>query len=191
MINSMNPEAWFKNVGTEEAADFICHCDIGPLGFETPEYESSREISETLAPGDSILVEFDPWTSTKEELTPYMAEFYATEVASTPMFVEFMSVVGIEETPLGALHFELAGPNPFRSGTLVSYAMPYPTETTIRVYDVTGKAVRTLYDGQLSGEGTLYWNGSDDAGQELGRGLYFIRIITPGFTKTAKVVLLH
>jgi hypothetical protein len=107
------------------------------------------------------------------------------------MFVEFMSVVGIEETPLGALHFELAGPNPFRSGTLVSYVMPYPTETTIRVYDVTGKAVRRLHSGVLDGSGSLYWDGTDDAGAKLAGGLYFVRITAPGFTKTAKVVLLH
>ena len=75
--------------------------------------------------------------------------------------------------------------------SLVSYSVGYPISTTIRVYDVTGKVVCTLHAGELSGSGSVYWDGTDDAAAELAGGLYFIRIITPGFSRTAKVVLLH
>jgi hypothetical protein len=196
VVDSMTPAATFKNIGTEAATDFYCYCEIVSVAYHTADYADSVAVA-GLDPEETTNIEFAPWIC--DDDAPYIATFFAAipgEPDRTLLGIEWpvpfqgTPLVGVAESA-DALRIEVTGPNPFRSGTLVSYAVPYPISTTIRVYDATGKAVRTLHDGELSGEGTLYWNGSDDTGRELGRGLYFIRIATSGFTRTAKVVLLH
>jgi len=195
VVDTMTPAATFKNVGAEAAENFYCYCEIVSLGYHTADYLDSVPVA-NLDPEESTPIEFAPWTCDDDAF--YEATFFAAIPGMPRTLLGIEWTVGFQGTPLvgvaeevDALRIQVTGSNPFCSGTLVSYSVGYPISTTIRVYDVTGKVVRTLHEGELSGEGTLYWNGSDDAGQELGRGLYFIRIIAPGFTKTAKVVLLH
>jgi len=46
----------------------------------------------------------------------------------------------------------------------------------VHVYDVAGRRVRTLADRVFpAGEHELVWDGTDDAGRPLGRGVYFVR----------------
>jgi len=46
----------------------------------------------------------------------------------------------------------------------------------VNIYDVAGRRVRTLADRVFpAGEQTLHWDGTDDAGRAIGRGVYFVR----------------
>jgi len=191
----MIPEAWFTSIGTEPAEGFYCHSEIASMSYHTAPYHDSFYVAGPLEPGDSTNVKFASWVCSDSLL--YMATFYATSatqdyLASTPMGVMFQGVpwTGIAEEP-DVLRIEIAGPNPSATGTFVSYSVGTPTKVTVRIFDVTGKLVRTLQEGELSGEGSLSWNGTDDAGRRLADGLYFIRIATPQFTRTAKIVLLR
>ena len=59
----------------------------------------------------------------------------------------------------------------------------------IVVYDVTGRRVATLVDGQKSsGEKRVTWDGRNDHGAEVATGVYFYRMTTPGFSQTRKMV---
>jgi flagellar hook assembly protein FlgD len=49
----------------------------------------------------------------------------------------------------------------------------------VAVYDVAGRKVRTLADRVFSpGEHTLTWDGTDDDGRGVARGVYFVRSST-------------
>jgi len=49
----------------------------------------------------------------------------------------------------------------------------------VNVYDVAGRKVRTLADRVFpAGETKLVWDGTDDAGEKVGRGVYFVRSST-------------
>jgi hypothetical protein len=49
----------------------------------------------------------------------------------------------------------------------------------VSIYDVAGRKVRTLVDRVFpAGEQELKWDGTDDAGNKLGRGVYFVRSST-------------
>jgi hypothetical protein len=81
-----------------------------------------------------------------------------------------------------------AGPEVEPRFTLVQWArgaeraefrveLPGTTRGSIRVYDVTGRRVRTLLDGQLSrGSSTVAWDGRDGHGARVGSGVYFVRL---------------
>jgi len=114
--------------------------------------------------------------------------FPSTLIAAPSSYLN--SPLGIDEN---ALQPEIAvvGSN-LGSSITVRYQLPQSTEIRIAVYDVTGQRVTTLVSGEQStGEQELRWDGTDDVGRKLGAGLYFIRIVTPDATKTAKVVLVN
>jgi len=63
---------------------------------------------------------------------------------------------------------------------------------SLRVFDVSGRVVRTLVDGhQAEGARSITWNGTNDRGQSVASGIYFYRMSAPGFTETKKMVLLR
>jgi predicted outer membrane repeat protein len=84
-------------------------------------------------------------------------------------------------------------PNPFRSGTEIAYAVPGPRERVIlRVFDVGGRLVTTLVDGDRSGGlHWAVWDGRSAAGQEVASGVYFCRIEIGAWSSVRKMVLVR
>jgi len=194
--DKMSPEATFQNVGDDPATDFYCYCEINSVAFFTEPYIDSFAVA-NLDPEATVDVTFAEWIC--DDSLAYEALFFAAvpgavdrDLLGIEELVPFNGIPwsGVAENP-DALRIEVSGPNPFVHGTLLAYNMNGETPVTIRIYDASGQAVRTLHDGALSGEGSLYWDGTDDVGRKLGAGLYFIRIATPNFTKTSKVVLVN
>src|SRR5207247_1502371 len=57
------------------------------------------------------------------------------------------AVTGVERDPgvePGAFSFRLAGANPFRSSSALTYALPERAPVRIEIYSVTGQRVATL-----------------------------------------------
>jgi hypothetical protein len=66
-------------------------------------------------------------------------------------------------------------PNPFGSGTILSYGLPVAGEVQLKVFDAAGRCVRTLAQGpQAAGRYSVTWNGRDDKGRQLANGVYFV-----------------
>jgi hypothetical protein len=81
-------------------------------------------------------------------------------------------------------------PNPFRDRTQISYALPTEGNVSLRVYDATGRTVRTLASGhQRAGSYSVTWDSRDNRGREVPRGVYFYRLDTPGFRSVKKAVV--
>ena len=82
-------------------------------------------------------------------------------------------------------------PNPFNPVTKIAYHVPSESEVTIRVYDVSGRAVRTLVDGVVEpGRHAAVWNGTNDKGESVGSGIYFCTMEAPDFHDRRKMTLL-
>ena len=95
-----------------------------------------------------------------------------------------------DDTPLV---FRLAqnAPNPFNPKTTVAYHVPSESDVTIRVYDVSGRVVRTLVDGVVDpGRHEVVWDGRNDAGKSVGSGIYFCTMEAPDFRQSRKMALL-
>lgn len=102
------------------------------------------------------------------------------------------------ETPLASKARLLQNhPNPFHRETTIGFKLPVcPDDTALcirlAVYDITGKLVRTLVDGEKeSGRHALRWNGLDDNGCALPSGVYLCRMEADGFSNTCQLVLLR
>ncbi len=82
-------------------------------------------------------------------------------------------------------------PNPFIHQTLIQYVVPKTTWVSLKVYDVSGRLVRTLVNRVLRpGIYRLYWRGEDDSGRRCASGVYFLRMSTKDYKKTRKMVML-
>jgi hypothetical protein len=86
-----------------------------------------------------------------------------------------------------------SSPNPFGRTTTIQYALPQSSGVLLRVYDVAGRAVRTLVAGeaQSAGPHQIQWDGRDDRGDELASGIYRLRLEAGGTARAGNVVLLR
>jgi hypothetical protein len=78
-------------------------------------------------------------------------------------------------------------PNPFRSSTRIRFQIPEATRVRIDVYDVGGRHVRTLADGEYpAGLNEVLFSGLDQDLREIATGIYFYRMKTAQFSCTRK-----
>jgi hypothetical protein len=96
------------------------------------------------------------------------------------------------EGPVGANALAQAHPNPFNPVTTVGYSVRDAGPVTITVYDVAGRVVRTLLEGEFEAgtTGSVVWDGTNDGGERCASGVYFYRIAAPGFQSSKKMVML-
>ncbi len=68
-------------------------------------------------------------------------------------------------------------PNPFNPKTSIRFGLPTAADVRLTIFDVNGRAVRTLVDGNLpAGTRTEEWDGRDEGGKALATGVYFYRL---------------
>ena len=93
------------------------------------------------------------------------------------------------ETPAAtALHGVY--PNPFNPSARIKFSLAAPGQASLRIYDLSGRRVRTLVDGFIdSGQHELEWHGVNDAGARLASGIYLLRFESEGREDTRKLVL--
>jgi hypothetical protein len=85
-----------------------------------------------------------------------------------------------------------SSPNPFNPVTAITYSIPIAGEVRLRVYDVSGRLVRSLVDGQAgAGEHGTSWDGRDARGDRVPSGVYFLRLQANGQVATKTVVLVE
>jgi flagellar hook assembly protein FlgD len=83
-------------------------------------------------------------------------------------------------------------PNPFNASTSVTLVLPEERDVEITVYDAAGARIARILNERLSaGSHDLHWNGKNDAGTDLGSGIYFLRVNAGDFRSTRKIVLLR
>ena len=83
-------------------------------------------------------------------------------------------------------------PNPFSRSAMVRFQLASELEVGISIFDLRGAQVRTLATGRLSaGRHEALWDGNDDAGRRVPRGVYLIRFAAGGFARSQKVVLMN
>ncbi|MFO7525382.1 MAG: FG-GAP-like repeat-containing protein [Ignavibacteriaceae bacterium] len=82
-------------------------------------------------------------------------------------------------------------PNPFNPSTSIKFNIPEERTIIIKVYDLLGKEVKTLLNKNLkSGEYQITWDGTNNYGNRVSSGTYFINMISGEFNKSIKTVLI-
>ena len=96
--------------------------------------------------------------------------------------------------------YELLGnyPNPFNPSTTISYALPFESEVSITIYDLTGSIIKSFdLNNQSAGYKNVIWDGRNNYGEFISSGVYIYTIRTfslegngKSFAKSSKLMLL-
>jgi hypothetical protein len=86
-----------------------------------------------------------------------------------------------------AVELRGAFPNPFRSETAIRFALPQPARVQVRLYDVSGRLVRTLVDAQMPAGDHSAMVRADG----LQPGVYWARLQAGAVAATRRVVLMR
>ncbi len=180
--NEFDPEATFEEHAGAELTVATLHCKIEDGEYRAVVYEDSV-TGEPFTAEESKNIKFP--TVEGLENGAYTITFWATEesggnISNPPLVVTF-EYGGIAEEPV-AERFSLDV-----AGSRISFTLPTATNVNLRVYDAAGNVVTELVsESRGPGYYTINWNTSGVAA-----GVYFVRMITPEFNATCKVMILH
>ena len=123
-----------------------------------------------------------------------LAALCGVALTLTP-FAPAQSPSGFDGAPQYTNVLEPNYPNPFNPTTHITFEVKTRGHVTLRIYNVAGQVVRTLVNEELAAgryENRPFnvWDGTNDAGQEVGSGVYFYKLTATNFTQTRKLVLL-
>jgi hypothetical protein len=78
-------------------------------------------------------------------------------------------------------------PNPFNSKTTIQFGVDKAVPTTLKVFDLTGRVVKVLYDGTPTvGWHSIAWDGAD-----IPSGIYVLQLESVGRYRAVKTALLR
>jgi hypothetical protein len=97
--------------------------------------------------------------------------------------------VGVEDPRLPArIWLGPAVPNPMAQEALIRFDLPVAGPVRLTLYDLRGRQVRVLCDGeQPAGEQVARWDGRDAAGRAVPSGLYLFRLEAMGKSLTGRL----
>ncbi|MBN1425928.1 hypothetical protein JXA88_15375, partial [Candidatus Fermentibacteria bacterium] len=82
-------------------------------------------------------------------------------------------------------------PNPFGNETTIRYDLPTRSETRLGVFDLMGRQVRVLIDGERGpGRLSVTWDGRDGVGGRTANGFYVMKLTSCGSSSSVPVVVL-
>ncbi len=119
--------------------------------------------------------------------SPFPSSEFSIIVGQAGKVQEVLNSVGPKEFSLGN-NF----PNPFNPTTTIPIALPQTADVIVKVYNVLGEEVRTIFSGALNaGRYYLVWDGKDKSGNTVASGIYLSRFTTnTGKAFTGKMILM-
>ncbi|MBN2412270.1 T9SS type A sorting domain-containing protein, partial [candidate division KSB1 bacterium] len=138
-----------------------------------------------LSATDSILTGNVPSTASDTSFTLLVSDGELKDSIKVIITVYEPSLVSTLTIPS---HFQLSEnyPNPFNPTTNIKIELPLKTNLELIIYDINGKLVQELYNGQLNaGVYILTWNATN-----FPSGIYFIRCKSNRFNHVVKCTLL-
>jgi len=101
----------------------------------------------------------------------------------------FVSTVGVAEESPAEVSFALLGANPVRDGAIFRFGLPAQTRVLLTIYNVAGRRMTTLAEGELPpGVHTLTWGSGQEA---FAPGVYFAHFIADRREFTRRFVVLR
>lgn len=184
--------AWSLEGGCVAPADSVILYISHDGGATWPEFLVSR------AAGESTLVTVFTGEPTTELLVKAVCRVGADSTwdvsdAVATLLDSTQTTVG--ETPLTAGKVPLllhAYPNPAGPRAVLRFYLPRREAVRLSVFDVAGRRIRTLIDGEVAeGVHEVAWTGRDDTERVAPSGLYFYTLEGAGWRQVRKLTLVH
>jgi len=142
----------------------------------------------------SDILEFQDWTNPFEQVEQRLARdrrqiIFTGECAEPGEAVVSWgpSDVALDDRTLPTGLTLSAYPNPFNSNTTISYALRFPSQVSLNIYNLSGRKIETLFNGRLeAGFHRATLNAFN-----IPSGLYFIRLETSKQALSRKIMLIN
>ncbi len=140
--------------------------------------------------GDHVYTYFYNWLD--REIESEKIYYYRLESVSLDGTHEFFDEVawGMSAAPPADYVLFQNRPNPFNGMTTIEYIVPRSSRVWLTIYDILGRTVRVLVDGQVHSPAVYraVWNGRNDSDGLVATGIYFYHLRGEGgFTKARKM----
>lgn len=98
---------------------------------------------------------------------------------------------GEAEAPVTTSRLEGNWPNPFNPATSVRFDLAADSEVTLRIFDLQGRLVRDLVQGErfAAGQHSVAWDGRNTSGREVASGVYFLDMVAGEYRARHKMVM--
>lgn len=146
--------------------------------------DSTFTYNEVFNPGDST------YTRTTVSATSNENRVFMRVISGGPGFTVSIDDERIIVPSDYKLHANY--PNPFNPTTTIGFTLPLDKAVSVKVYDVTGRLVRTLVNNQTFAAGTheVTWDGMSDAGSMVASGSYLYTLEYGNFRQSKTMVMI-
>ncbi len=190
---TVTPKILVKNFGTTNEI-FTVRLTIGHL------YADDTII--TLDAGLTDTVRFLPWRASPLgiHIVKCTTELYGDMNPANDLAIDSVKVVHRveisepENRNFIPVQFRLNGnsPNPFTNQTIIEYSLPQVSDIRLTIYDAKGNLVRSfISEGKAPGNYRLFWDGKNEKGEMLPRGVYFYRLSAGDFHSQKKMLKIN
>jgi len=193
--DGMRIYAWVGNVPwAAELSYFQTVGDSGstlvPGEWNTLHYPITEKIDAGLfTADDSLRIGWQHWPNAEDyTATIYLDNFILHGIGE--YVTVGIEITGEQQQPT-EFHLSQAYPNPFNPVTNLNYSLVHASEVSIVIYNLMGRPIRTLVSGhEAAGSHRVYWDGTNEAGGRMSSGVYLLKMTTPTFSQTQKIMLL-
>ncbi|NOG46617.1 MAG: T9SS type A sorting domain-containing protein [Calditrichaeota bacterium] len=144
------------------------------------------DISKTFNAGDTILIRFRLFTDELENGWGWVIDSLQIQDV----------LVSIDDLRFTANTFSLKQnyPNPFNPETTINFSLAKSGPVSLKIYDITGKLVKTVYNNHKLKAGVLHkavWDGKNNFGNQVSSGTFYYRLKAGEKISVKKMVLLR
>ncbi|MCF8227530.1 MAG: T9SS type A sorting domain-containing protein [Bacteroidales bacterium] len=152
---------------------------------------SGRTTVESSAePGQSYYMDGDGWMDFYDYDDPSGYQNTGNFCIKGLSILDSSTGIGEATNPFGSAVLGGGAPNPFRDYTKIRYILPGEMYVILEIYDLNGKKVKTLSEGmEQAGEKSYTYDGTDASGNELGKGIYILRLQTGNHQYSKKLII--
>ena len=177
-----------SNAGNDNGGDRI---DVWQLESRTDWFNLNITEGDVEVNGEQeLILRFDPMDLPLVSFEGSLVFHHNAAGGETalPVIMDVVVDVPQDDQAVQPTKFDLTAvyPNPFNAQATISYSVPYPSYVSLNVYDLSGRLVTTLADGDHSiGRHTLAWDGNG-----ISSGIYWVSLESSDVRLIRKVVLM-
>ena len=150
-------------------------------------YHKQQNVNISKHNGEEYFLDWvDYRSSGKEDL----ANYYGKTLMKATLLSSQSSCRNCNISP-NKFHLESAYPNPFNGQIAFDYSIPKKESVNFSVYDLTGRKIfERLILPSFGGKQRVFWNGSDEQGNQVSSGLYLFKFSLKDDITTGKITYL-
>jgi hypothetical protein len=153
-----------------------------------------QKISTTLIASNGNSSSFQTYSYLDRNVLEGVMYWYQIEEISANGTSTFFGPVGVQNNRCEPAELTLFQnyPNPFNAVTRIDYYLPRKGFVSLCITNLLGQRVKScISEDKNPGFHSVFWDGTDETGRQLGTGIYFIRLQSDHEIRMLKMMLVE